>query len=62
MIPFEHRKMLLEKKVLEDQKKEEELIMSLYMDTRNESRRKMDENKEFMNEWLKEGKQNWQLN
>ena len=62
MLPFEHRKMLLEKKAFDDQRKEEELIMSLYMETRDQSKRKMEENKEFMNDWLKEGKKNWHAN
>ena len=62
MLPFEHRKMLLEQKAFDDQRREEELVMSLYMDAREEERRKMEENKEFMADWLKEGKKNWRVN
>jgi len=36
--------------------------MSLYMETRAESKRKLDENRDFMMQWLKEGKKNWQAN
>jgi hypothetical protein len=32
------------------------------MDTRNESLRKMDENREFMSDWMAEGKKNWSIN
>jgi hypothetical protein len=34
MLPFEHKKMLLEKKSFEDQKKEDELLRSLYQEAR----------------------------
>lgn len=36
--------------------------MSLYMETRAESKRKLDENRDFMTQWLTEGKKNWQAN
>lgn len=62
MLPYEHRKMLLEQKAFDDQRKEEQLVMSLYMETREEERRKMEENKEFMTDWLKEGHKNWRTN
>lgn len=36
--------------------------MTLYQQARQEEFRKMDENKEFMQDWMKEGKKNWTLN
>lgn len=36
--------------------------MSLYMETRENSKNLMDENRDFMKQWLAEGKKNWQIN
>jgi len=62
MLPFEYRKKLLEDKAVKMQNDEDALVTRLRSDARNEEHRKMEENKEFMQEWLADGKRNWKLN
>ncbi len=62
MLPFEYRKKLLEDKAVKLQNDEDALVTRLRSDARNEEHRKMEENKEFMQEWLADGKRNWKLN
>ncbi len=62
MLPYEYKKQLLEEKAVQRQREEEELIMKLRNDAREEELRKMEENKDFMNQWMQEGRQNWKKN
>lgn len=62
MLPYEYRKKILEDKAALDQVKEEKLVMHLHMEARESERRKTEENREFMTDWLAEGKQNWKAN
>lgn len=62
MLPYEHRRNLLEQKAIADQKKEEALLFELRMTAKDEERRKLEENREFMTDWLAEGKRSWKQN
>jgi hypothetical protein len=48
MLPYEHRKMLLEQKAKQMQIDEENLITKMRAEAREEEMRKMEENKDFM--------------
>ena len=62
MLPFEHKKSLLEQTAKQRQRDEELLIERMRAEARDKELTKMEENKDFMNQWLKEGKQNWKKN
>ena len=62
MLPFELKKTQLEEKALKRQRDEEALIERMRAEAREKELQKMEENKEFMNDWMKEGKQNWKKN
>ncbi len=59
---FDYRKRMLEDKAVRDQKAEEELIFRMQQDARELERTKLEENKEFMNQWMAEGHKNWNKN
>ncbi len=59
---FDYRKRMLEEKAVRDQKAEEELIFRMQQDARELERTKLEENKEFMNQWMAEGQKNWKKN
>jgi len=59
---FDFRKRKLEEQALADQLAEEALVRRLQQDARELERTKMEENKEFMGQWMAEGRKNWQKN
>lgn len=59
---FDYRKRMLEDKASRDQKAEEELIFRMQQDARELERTKLEENKDFMNQWMSEGHKNWKKN
>lgn len=61
-LKFEYSKKLLEDKAWADQKKEEELIRKLQQHMRQKNLQVMEENRQFMRDWEKEGKTNWRKN
>ena len=62
MLTFEYKKRQQEDKAFAQQKEEDALIKSLYQEQRQISFKKMEENKQFMSEWEKEGKEKWRGN
>ena len=62
LLPFEHKKAKLEEKARQMQREEEQLIARMRAEAREQELQKMEENKDFMTQWMKEGKQNWKKN
>jgi len=62
MLPFEHKKAKLEDRARQMQREEEQLVQRMRAEAREQELTKMEENKDFMNQWMKEGKQNWKKN
>mmetsp|Transcript_108735 Transcript_108735/g.150362 ORF Transcript_108735/g.150362 Transcript_108735/m.150362 type:complete len:181 (+) Transcript_108735:509-1051(+) len=50
------------KKGLKDQTNENDLVRTLQQKQRHDNMTKIQENKQFMNEWQEEGHQNWKIN
>jgi hypothetical protein len=62
LLKFEERKERLELKAIREQQKEDELVHQLLMDRRQKQIEQLKENREFMDEWMTQGKKNWAKN
>lgn len=62
LLKFEERKERLELKAIREQQKEDELVHQLLMDRRQKQIEQLKENREFMEEWMRQGKKNWTAN
>ena len=62
LLKFEDIKERLELEAIKDQQREDKLVHDLLMERRRKQIEQLKENKEFMDEWMKQGKQNWTKN
>lgn len=62
LLKFEERKERLELKAIREQQREDQLVHQLLMERRQKQIEQLKENKEFMEEWMKKGRQDWAKN
>ena len=62
LLKYELARVNLEKTAYQGELEEKNMLTSMQQQKRKEALRKLQENKEFMQEWEKEGRKNWRVN